>query len=206
MRWELEEVESRYPYGFTIAASGDFDGRGVWTFEQDGASVNLAYDWRLRAEKPLLKNLSFLLKPLFAANHRWAMAQGEESLKLELPRRRATSGAARARCRRRRVRSLTRPLRSSPERRGRRGDGVLVAARAAPVKGKLIRTLPGHKGHKGHKRNVLTYKLTSVSLVFFEVSTRRELASRHSQPPAPYFSSKALSDASARSQPKPMTS
>src|SRR5205814_559889 len=33
---------------------------------------------------------------LFEANHRWAMAQGEESLKLELARRRAISDAARA--------------------------------------------------------------------------------------------------------------
>ena len=58
--------------------------------------VDVTYDWRLRAEKPLLRNLSFLLKPLFEANHRWAMAQGEESLKLELLRRRAASDAARA--------------------------------------------------------------------------------------------------------------
>ena len=88
-------VESRYPHGFTIVASGGFDGRGVWTFEQDGRAVDVTYDWRLRAEKPLLRNLSFLLKPLFEANHRWAMKQGEESLKLELLRRRASSDAAR---------------------------------------------------------------------------------------------------------------
>ena len=96
IRWEFEVVESRYPHGFTIVASGDFDGRGVWSFEQDGAFVDITYDWRLRAEKPLLRNLSFLLKPLFEANHRWAMARGEESLKLELSRRRATSDAVRA--------------------------------------------------------------------------------------------------------------
>ncbi len=58
--------------------------------------VDITYDWRLSAEKPLLRNLSFLLKPVFEANHRWAMAQGEESLKLELARRRATSDAERA--------------------------------------------------------------------------------------------------------------
>ena len=96
IRWELEVVESRYPYGFTIVANGDFDGRGVWTFEQGGGFVNVTYDWRLQAEKPLLRNLSFLLKPLFEANHRWAMAQGERSLMLELARRRASSDAARA--------------------------------------------------------------------------------------------------------------
>ena len=96
LSWNLEVVETRYPYGFTIVATGDFDGRGVWTFEQDGSFVNVAYDWRLSAEKPLLKNLSFLMKPVFAANHRWAMEQGEESLMLELLRRRAGSDAARA--------------------------------------------------------------------------------------------------------------
>ena len=96
LTWELEVTETSYPYGFTIVASGDFDGRGVWTFEQDGNFVDVAYDWRLSAEKPLLRNLSFLLKPVFEANHRWAMAQGERSLKLELSRRRASSDAARA--------------------------------------------------------------------------------------------------------------
>jgi len=96
LRWEFEVVESRYPNGFTIAARGDFDGRGVWTFTQDGRFVDIEYDWRIRAEKPLLRNLSFLLKPAFEANHRWAMAQGEASLALELARRRAGSDAARA--------------------------------------------------------------------------------------------------------------
>jgi Polyketide cyclase / dehydrase and lipid transport len=96
LTWELEVVETRYPYGFTIAANGDFDGRGVWTFRQDGSFVDVEYDWRLNAEKPLLRNLSFALRPLFESNHRWAMAQGEDSLKLELARRRATSDSARA--------------------------------------------------------------------------------------------------------------
>jgi hypothetical protein len=94
--WEFEVIESRYPHGFTLIATGDFEGTGVWTFAQDGGSVDATYDWRISAEKPLLKRLSFLLKPIFEANHRWAMAQGEQSLKLELARRRATSDAARA--------------------------------------------------------------------------------------------------------------
>ena len=95
IRWVSETTESRYPHGFTIVARGDFDGCGIWTFEQNGRFVDITYDWRLNAEKPLLRNLSFLLKPLFEANHRWAMAQGDDSLKLELLRRRATSDTAR---------------------------------------------------------------------------------------------------------------
>lgn len=95
LRWESVVVESRYPQGYTIEAHGDFVGRGVWTFTQDGDSVDVQYDWRISAEKPLLKTLTPLLRPLFAANHRWAMAQGERSLELELLRRRAADEATR---------------------------------------------------------------------------------------------------------------
>jgi hypothetical protein len=91
LRWQSVVVESRYPYGLTLEAAGDLAGRGEWTFAQEGPSVRIIYDWRIHAEKPLVRRLSFLLKPLFAANHRWAMVQGEASLRLELLRRRAAS-------------------------------------------------------------------------------------------------------------------
>jgi hypothetical protein len=96
LQWEFVVAGSRYPNGFDIAAEGDFSGRGEWTFAQDEGCVDITYDWRIAARKPLLRRLSFLLKPLFEANHRWAMAQGETSLKLELARRRATSDASRS--------------------------------------------------------------------------------------------------------------
>ena len=91
LRWQFRVTESHYPFGFSLEAWGDFDGRGIWSFEQDGERVNVVYDWKVRADKPLLRALSFLLKPAFAANHEWAMARGEESLKLELMRHRARS-------------------------------------------------------------------------------------------------------------------
>jgi hypothetical protein len=94
--WEFEIIDSRYPYGFTIRASGDFDGKGTWSFAQDGRFVNITFYWRIRVEKPLVRNLSPVMKPLFEFNHRWAMAQGEKSLALELRRRRAVSDRERA--------------------------------------------------------------------------------------------------------------
>jgi hypothetical protein len=97
LRWQFRVTESRKPHGFTLAASGDFEGTGVWTLTQDGPIADITYDWRIRARKPLLRYFSFLMKPLFAANHRWAMRRGEESLRLELQRRRASSDAQRAR-------------------------------------------------------------------------------------------------------------
>lgn len=91
LRWQFRVVESRYPYGFTLEARGDFEGRGTWTLNQTGKVVNVTYDWEIRANKPLLRALSFLLKPIFSANHRWVMRRGEESLKLELARRHAST-------------------------------------------------------------------------------------------------------------------
>ena len=74
----------------------DFVGRGIWSLVQDGADVLVTYDWKIRTDKPLLRSLSFLLKPVFTANHQWAMAQGQRSLLLELARRHARSGIERA--------------------------------------------------------------------------------------------------------------
>jgi polyketide cyclase/dehydrase/lipid transport protein len=88
LHWDLEVVKSDYPRGFAIAASGDFEGTGVWTLEQNGDHVDVTFDWRIDARKPLLRRWSIMLKPLFAANHRWAMRQGEISLRRELDRRR----------------------------------------------------------------------------------------------------------------------
>jgi hypothetical protein len=96
LRWQFRITESNKPYGFSLEAWGDFAGRGIWTLEQDGDWTNVTYDWKIRADKPLLRTFSPLLKPLFSANHHWAMQKGEESLKLELLRRHAATPAERA--------------------------------------------------------------------------------------------------------------
>ena len=93
LRWRFRVTEDRNPHGFSLDAKGDLVGRGVWTLTQDGPYAEVQYDWRVRADKPLLNYGSFIFKPLFAANHRWAMARGEESLKLELRRRHARTPA-----------------------------------------------------------------------------------------------------------------
>ncbi len=64
LKWNFTVTESTPPTGFKLVAHGDFEGTGVWTLG------------------------SFALRPFFAANHRWAMARGQESLELELRRRR----------------------------------------------------------------------------------------------------------------------
>jgi polyketide cyclase/dehydrase/lipid transport protein len=88
LRWNFTVTESTRPRGFKLTAHGDFEGTGVWTIRQDGDFVEATYDWRISAEKPLLRYGTLVFRPIFAANHRWAMARGLESLELELRRRR----------------------------------------------------------------------------------------------------------------------
>lgn len=95
LRWKFRVTETRFPSGFSLDAYGDLAGRGIWTFIQDGDDCLIKYDWKIDAEKPLLRNLSFIMKPVFSANHHWAMKKGEESLVLELQRRRAKTAAER---------------------------------------------------------------------------------------------------------------
>lgn len=95
LRWHFTVTEIS-ANGFTLEAHGDFEGRGIWTFKQEGVWVNIVYDWKISAEKPLLRYFSFIMKPLFSANHRWAMERGEESLRLELARRHAATPQERA--------------------------------------------------------------------------------------------------------------
>ena len=88
LRWNFTVTESSRPSGFKLIAHGDFAGNGVWTITQEGEHAVATYDWRISAEKPLLRYGSLVFRPIFAANHRWAMARGQESLDLELRRRR----------------------------------------------------------------------------------------------------------------------
>jgi hypothetical protein len=89
LRWRFKVTESNPPNGFKLVAEGDFVGTGVWTFAQDGEFVDITYDWRIAVNKRLLQIGTPVFRPVFAANHRWAMARGEESLELELRRRHA---------------------------------------------------------------------------------------------------------------------
>lgn len=89
LRWVSTHTEPVTESGFAIAAHGDMTGTGRCTFVQDGPEVVLNFDWQISADKPLLRPFRRLLSGVFAANHRWAMARGAESLRLELRRRRA---------------------------------------------------------------------------------------------------------------------
>jgi hypothetical protein len=88
IRWTGELVAADLPRSWEIRASGDLNGRGLWRLEEEGAATRVIYDWTVTADRPLFRVLSPVLAPLFAWNHRWAMAQGAAALPGEIARRR----------------------------------------------------------------------------------------------------------------------
>lgn len=89
-------TDRRPPHTFVVASSGDLVGEGRWTLEQQGPKVEVTYEWRVQAERPLVRRLSSVLKPVFRSNHFWVMRQGAHSMMLELLRRRAKTAEERA--------------------------------------------------------------------------------------------------------------
>lgn len=87
LNWTATVVRHEKPHTIEISASGDFVGSGVWKLEPDGAGTHITFDWRIRADKPLLRWLSPLFKPIFEWNHGWAMARGYNNLRQEIVRR-----------------------------------------------------------------------------------------------------------------------
>jgi uncharacterized protein YndB with AHSA1/START domain/mannose-6-phosphate isomerase-like protein (cupin superfamily) len=69
---------------------GDLRGRGTWTLTPTAAGTHVRFDWRVLADRPLLRTLTPVLRPLFRWNHDWAIARAIEGLE---PYARATATA-----------------------------------------------------------------------------------------------------------------
>ncbi len=88
LRWEGVITEANPPETWTIDATGDLLGQGVWTLTQNGDFAQIRYDWQVAVEKPSLRRFGILLWPLFMSNHHWAMHRGQDGLIEEIRRRR----------------------------------------------------------------------------------------------------------------------
>ena len=68
------------PEGFEVAVDGDLRGRGVWTLTPRDGKVHVRFDWRVLADRPLLRYLTPVLRPLFRWNHNVAIGQAMRNL------------------------------------------------------------------------------------------------------------------------------
>jgi uncharacterized protein YndB with AHSA1/START domain len=69
------------PHVIEGEVDGDLRGRGVWTLTENGAGrTHVRFDWRVHADRPLLRLLTPVLRPAFRWNHDWAIARAIEGL------------------------------------------------------------------------------------------------------------------------------
>jgi uncharacterized protein YndB with AHSA1/START domain len=68
------------PDELEVEVVGDLTGRGIWTLTRRDGVVHVRFDWRVIADRPLLRYLTPLLRPLFRFNHNWAIARAIEGL------------------------------------------------------------------------------------------------------------------------------
>jgi uncharacterized protein YndB with AHSA1/START domain len=86
LRFESEVVECERPERIRMRISGDLSGGGEWRFEPVEGGTRATLDWRPVVNKPVVRQLTPVLRPLFASNHHWTMRRGQEHI-LERVRR-----------------------------------------------------------------------------------------------------------------------
>jgi hypothetical protein len=80
LRTRSKIVSMDAPNRFEVEVVGDLTGRGVWTLSPRGDGVHVHFDWRVIADRPLLRYLTPILRPVFRWNHNWSIKRAIEGL------------------------------------------------------------------------------------------------------------------------------
>jgi uncharacterized protein YndB with AHSA1/START domain len=80
LRLHARLTEYEPPTRFAVEVDGDLRGSGVWTFTERDGQTHVRWDWIVFADRPLLRVLTPVLRPLFRSNHNWAVARAREGL------------------------------------------------------------------------------------------------------------------------------
>ena len=59
---------------------GDLRGRGTWTLTPTATGTHVRFDWKVYADRKLLRALTPVLRPAFRWNHNWAIERAMEGL------------------------------------------------------------------------------------------------------------------------------
>jgi hypothetical protein len=76
------EVITRFEPPHVIGADvdGDLRGTGMWTLTEVDGGTHVRFDWRVHADRPLLRVLTPVLRRALRWNHAWAIARAREGL------------------------------------------------------------------------------------------------------------------------------
>jgi uncharacterized protein YndB with AHSA1/START domain/quercetin dioxygenase-like cupin family protein len=68
------------PYTIGAEVDGDLRGTGLWTLTEIEGGTHVRFDWRVHADRTLLKLLTPVLRRALRWNHAWAIARAREGL------------------------------------------------------------------------------------------------------------------------------
>jgi uncharacterized protein YndB with AHSA1/START domain len=81
LRFTIETTALEKPRLIAFKASGDFEtDESRWLLSPTANGTHVILDWNPKVEKPVVKLLSPLLKPLFRWNHNWTMIRGQRQI------------------------------------------------------------------------------------------------------------------------------
>jgi quercetin dioxygenase-like cupin family protein len=81
LRTRTRTTHSERPHRLRGETDGDLRGTGIWTLTENAdGSTHVRFDWRVHADRRLLKLLTPLLRPVLRWNHDWAIARAIEGL------------------------------------------------------------------------------------------------------------------------------
>jgi hypothetical protein len=89
LNFVVEAVELERPRKVAVRTYGDLDGAWRATLTQRGDDVHVALLFEVRIDRPGMRFLAPLLRPLFALNHYWTTPRGEKGLREYLQARRS---------------------------------------------------------------------------------------------------------------------
>jgi hypothetical protein len=93
LRTTSEIVRYEPPSEFEVSVVGDLTGKGIWTLTPRDGKVHIHFDWRVIADRPLLRYLTPVLRPVFRWNHNWSVKRAIEGLE-PYARSQGTPGSA----------------------------------------------------------------------------------------------------------------
>ena len=68
------------PHVIGADVDGDLRGTGLWTLTEIDGGTHVRFDWRVHADRPLLRVLTPVLRRALRWNHAWAIARAREGL------------------------------------------------------------------------------------------------------------------------------
>ena len=81
---ENEVTHIDKPHLIRFDADGDLQGKGEWIFKEIAEGTEITFDWRVAANKKIIRLFSFILKPLFRANHAFCVRKAKEGMTNDL--------------------------------------------------------------------------------------------------------------------------